>query len=665
MDGIKAKDKHLKGREGDSVVDSKRALNSASPSSEGSSSVVPLTEVEGQFTKLCTELNVPDNVKKKTWKEWIDMLSSDMDIKSDYMPWLACLLYSAATDCRVPYGMTDPQVQALESPVFTVTKLLQKTDLGIRPFFERLRALKEHGKLSTTVKQNVLGLEKKYCIVAALYDKLEKILAQIFREETENGSYSCLPNAVPDSELSDLQQKKSLIWTAFVLTKGALDMGDSELIFSFYLLLCSIDHVLRLTPSFMLNPPFDTVRRECCENVDPYCMLKELCEQFVVRYEEVKAVCVNFWEPFLSSLPHTQGELDLTRIQTAYLQNHQKLGDINELLFLTKSPVLLPTVPNGQSSDTPKPDTVPMTPVRAALSSVQQLNEVLEGCKDTPSSELVNFFKVSALDMGDSELIFSFYLLLCSIDHVLRLTPSFMLNPPFDTVRRECCENVDPYCMLKELCEQFVVRYEEVKAVCVNFWEPFLSSLPHTQGELDLTRIQTAYLQNHQKLGDINELLFLTKSPVLLPSVSNGQSMDTPKPDTVPMTPVRAALSSVQQLNEVLEGCKDTPSSELVNFFKSCTSNPQPDIEDRVRHLEERFVDGFCQVMGKNKKSISQQRYQLAVRLYYRVLEKMLKAEKDRLSRADFSTLLNNDTFHKSLLACAVEVVMAAYASTG
>ncbi|XP_013404180.1 retinoblastoma-associated protein-like, partial [Lingula anatina] len=96
----------------------------------------------------------------------------------------------------------------------------------------------------------------------------------------------------------------------------------------------------------------------------------------------------------------------------------------------------------------------------------------------------------------------------------------------------------------------------------------------------------------------------------------------------------------------------------------SCTSNPQPDIEDRVRHLEERFVDGFCQVMGKNKKSISQQRYQLAVRLYYRVLEKMLKAEEDRLSRADFSTLLNNDTFHKSLLACAVEVVMAAYAST-
>lgn len=35
--------------------------------------------------------------------------------------------------------------------------------------------------------------------------------------------------------------------------------------------------------------------------------------------------------------------------------------------------------------------------------------------------------------------------------------------------------------------------------------------------------------------------------------------------------------------------------------------------------------------------------------------------EKERLSQSDFSTLLNNDTFHRSLLACSAEIVLVTY----
>ncbi len=39
--------------------------------------------------------------------------------------------------------------------------------------------------------------------------------------------------------------------------------------------------------------------------------------------------------------------------------------------------------------------------------------------------------------------------------------------------------------------------------------------------------------------------------------------------------------------------------------------------------------------------------------------------EQERLSVQDFGNLLNNPTFHKSLLGCAVEVVIATYGISG
>ena len=49
------------------------------------------------------------------------------------------------------------------------------------------------------------------------------------------------------------------------------------------------------------------------------------------------------------------------------------------------------------------------------------------------------------------------------------------------------------------------------------------------------------------------------------------------------------------------------------------------------------------------------------IKLYYRVLENMLKAEEARTGKRNFTALLNNKTFHKCLLACAFEMVIASY----
>jgi hypothetical protein len=49
------------------------------------------------------------------------------------------------------------------------------------------------------------------------------------------------------------------------------------------------------------------------------------------------------------------------------------------------------------------------------------------------------------------------------------------------------------------------------------------------------------------------------------------------------------------------------------------------------------------------------------VKLYFRVMEGMLKAEQDRTGRSNFTSLLASTSFHKCLAACAFEVVIASY----
>ncbi|XP_013366166.1 PREDICTED: uncharacterized protein LOC102009028 [Chinchilla lanigera] len=98
-------------------------------------------------------------------------------------------------------------------------------------------------------------------------------------------------------------------------------------------------------------------------------------------------------------------------------------------------------------------------------------------------------------------------------------------------------------------------------------------------------------------------------------------------------------------------------------FLKNCTVNPKETILKRVKDIGHIFKEKFAKAVGQGCIEIGSQRYKLGVRLYYRVMESMLKSEEERLSIQNFSKLLNDNVFHMSLLACALEVVMATYSS--
>uniref|UniRef100_UPI00398F67C5 retinoblastoma-associated protein isoform X2 n=1 Tax=Pristiophorus japonicus TaxID=55135 RepID=UPI00398F67C5 len=131
-----------------------------------------------------------------------------------------------------------------------------------------------------------------------------------------------------------------------------------------------------------------------------------------------------------------------------------------------------------------------------------------------------------------------------------------------------------------------------------------------------------------------------------------------------PQTPVRTAMNTIQQLQTILNTADDKPSDALEAYFKNCTVNPASGIIGRVENLSQKFQENFAQAVGEGWAEIGSQRYRLGVRLYYRVMESMLKSEEERLSVHNFSKLLNDATFHGSLLACAMEVVMTTYGTT-
>ncbi|XP_078693242.1 retinoblastoma-associated protein-like [Branchiostoma floridae x Branchiostoma belcheri] len=277
---------------------------------------------------------------------------------------------------------------------------------------------------------------------------------------------------------------------------------------------------------------------------------------------------------------------------------------------------------------------------------------------------------------GNPELVLNFHLLLCCLAHIIRWTPSFLLRPPYADVILEHLEDGLPDkedsgtvpvlvgSILKVLCTEMGCGYDDVESVYHSCWIRYTQTLPVKEGLPELSWLETEYRSLYLLEGDIDETTFLHHDRHLIsPSSDSDEASGIPHTSqTDPLcTPVRTAMTTVQQLKNILNSAQDEPSSTLKTYFNNCSTDPTEGILQRVSALKTAFVSRFLQATGDNYRDIAEQRCHLAIRMYYRVMEAMLKMEEQRLNTSDFSNLLNKDTFHRSLLACSVEVIMTTY----
>ncbi|XP_020026439.2 retinoblastoma-associated protein isoform X2 [Castor canadensis] len=271
--------------------------------------------------------------------------------------------------------------------------------------------------------------------------------------------------------------------------------------------------------------------------------------------------------------------------------------------------------------------------------------------------------KGEVLQMED-DLVISFQLMLCVLDYFIKLSPPALLREPYKTAvkpingsprtprrgqnrsARIAKQLENDTRIIEVLCKEHECNIDEV--------------------EILSKRYEEIYLKNK----DLDARLFLDHDKTLQTDpIDSLEIQRTPRksnPDEEvnmipPQTPVRTVMNTIQQLMMILNSASDQPSENLISYFNNCTVNPKENILKRVKDIGHIFKEKFANAVGQGCVDIGSQRYKLGVRLYYRVMESMLKSEEERLSIQNFSKLLNDNIFHMSLLACALEVVMATY----
>ncbi|XP_067091164.1 retinoblastoma-like protein 2 isoform X1 [Osmerus mordax] len=327
--------------------------------------------------------------------------------------------------------------------------------------------------------------------------------------------------------------------------------------------------------------------------------------------------------------------------------------------------------------------------------------------------------------MISDDLVNSYHLLLCALDLVFTnallcngrrdlLNPSFR-GLPEDFGNKDYKPGPGSYCFIEHLCELHDGLVLEAKGVKEHFWKPFIKRLFHKKilkgkedsltGFLDpmnfgdsFASLGRVYEEHVLAIGSLDERIFLgeganedigTPGPCLCEGLENEDAsayrlyssltvstlkVSTPLTgrkyvqDNSMGTPVSTATQSVGRLHSLLTGLKHGPSTRLVDILRGCTRDPSEAISSRLKDMFQLFCQHYESKGEENGglgKDIAVKYFRLAEALYYKILEAVIDQEKKRLGDTDLSGILEQDMFHRSLLACCVEIVMFSYRPPG
>ncbi|ETV94519.1 hypothetical protein, variant 1 [Aphanomyces invadans] len=152
----------------------------------------------------------------------------------------------------------------------------------------------------------------------------------------------------------------------------------------------------------------------------------------------------------------------------------------------------------------------------------------------------------------------------------------------------------------------------------------------------------------------------------------------SPRSSVVAQTPVTAAVETNSWVRSVLTPLLPHPSEKLRQYFENCTSIP--DVAATIAQLTQGLLDKLS-LRPPSSMALHQQRLlqigggasssnvegslaktkRMGLGLFYKVLEALLDAEAKRIQAVDFSPLLSNPSFTRSLFACSMEVVLKAH----
>ncbi|KAM6937382.1 retinoblastoma-like protein 2 [Xenentodon cancila] len=327
--------------------------------------------------------------------------------------------------------------------------------------------------------------------------------------------------------------------------------------------------------------------------------------------------------------------------------------------------------------------------------------------------------------MISDDLVNSYHLLLCALDLVLTnallcngrkdlLNPNFK-GLPEDFSSKDYRPSSGPFCFIEQLCELHDGLVLEAKGVREHFWKPFIKKLFHKRilrgkedsltGFLDpmnfgdsFLSLSRLYEEHVLATGSLDERIFIgqgasedigTPGPCLYEGVENEDSAiyrlhtnltASAQKVSTPLTgrkciqeirlasPLSSAMKSVGRLHTLLSGTKQGPSAKLTETLRGCARDPSGVISQRLMDMCDVFSQHYEESGADSRgmeKDMAVRYFHLAEALYYRTLESIIEREKMILGDADLSCILEQDVFHRSLLACCLEIVTFSYRPPG
>ncbi|XP_046715768.1 retinoblastoma-like protein 2 isoform X2 [Silurus meridionalis] len=324
--------------------------------------------------------------------------------------------------------------------------------------------------------------------------------------------------------------------------------------------------------------------------------------------------------------------------------------------------------------------------------------------------------------MISDDLVNSYHLLLCAFDLVysnslLCSSRKDLLNPTFKGLSEELNSKDNrpgpgSLCFIEQLCELHQGEVLDAKGVKEHFWKPFIKKLFERKilkgkeetltGFLDpvhfgdsLASLNRAYEEHVLSSGALDERIFLgegaredinTPGPYLCEGTENQTSsihkslaasalkVSTPLTgrvylqETASGTSVFTAMEGISRLQSLLAGLKHRPSLRLKDMLKACARNPSENIASRLKEMTKAFLQSYEakeEGNGGLEKDTVVKYFCLAEALYYKTLEGIIDQEKRRLGDSDLSSILEQDMFHRSLIACCLEIVIFSYHPPG
>ncbi|KHN83919.1 Retinoblastoma-like protein 2 [Toxocara canis] len=627
-----------------------------------------------EFVDVCKKLDpdIDPELLDKAWKQF-DTVGQQYVLEGSNLAWMACSIY-------LSMWQSTPIGQDLRYR-YPVSKLNRICKISVLEFFDKLSKWVVMAGGARRMQEQVSRIQSSLAVSTVVYKKLLPIFRRVFAPPSEDHTEAPI----------DCKKVFELVWTLFIAMKKQLITDD--LMNSFHLLLCAVDFVFRdLRNSefqHLLNADFVNLIRP-----EEQSALETLCRTFEDVLLDAKHFHTHWWMPRIRTMINegkiladsemmnliANVEINLNNLNELYEEAMMKKGEMDERMFIpTDIITVFDDAFDASAVEQLRRSAVDESwAVDAELllrmstqSCLERLSEHRQ--QQTPLSG--KSYVISGEQFCPATPISGSLYNATKMEHLLA-DEWHMPSEDLERIMSQCRENPKGFKHVGHHRQEQEYRDEECDRGGIFFDAADIRKMKASAVEqLRRSAVDESWAVDA-------ELLLRMSTQSCLERLSEHRQQQTPLSGKsyvisgeqfCPATPISGSLYNATKMEHLLADEWHMPSEDLERIMSQCRENPKVFIVDCLRLLGDKLENAVAaerESRGADfdtafSETISLRRGN-ADRLFYRLLEKVVVAERERVpanESHDLSVVLNKEELISSIYVCALELILFTYES--